>query len=444
MVSGTQDFSLSKNEKEKITSVVETTHSHKRLHDPKEIGIELLLFYCSYRALISFLLFDFQPIVLVVTSLFAIYNILFKRTLTSLNRTIVIFLLLNWVYIIVNGLLFFKKETFIKGITQYILFLLIIFISCNGLQITIIKRLLKYLVFINIPNALGSIFETITKRYILPNSHYQFNDDGMIRTAAFNGDMIALPIILGICVMICIYYFSRNKKLLYLSLSFLFFIAAVASQSRGPLVAIMVSLVITFIMYNNSKNKGSLSPTVIGRILSICLLFLLFYILVVETNIFSNTPLAHFAQRIRTIFVWDNSNGDHSNASRILIWGFWIKQFTLHPLLGQGIGVTGSDLDVTKGATESAVLKRLVELGAIGTVINITMLVLIIVHSINTIKRADEKNKMLYCTIFSFLIMMCIEGLVLQIDEYYTATTVVWLFTPILFSRNKEQMGVMQ
>lgn len=211
---------------------------------------------------------------------------------------------------------------------------------------------------------MGSIYESIVGKYILPNSHFQFLDDGNIRTAAFNGDMIALPVFLGISACYEFAHYLKDKKHIRLLMVAVFMIGLFVTHSRGPLVGTCLGLAIIYLLDSKrrARHKG-INKKIIVRIFAIAALGALAFFVIVYSPILDNTPLAYFAARVRTIFVWDNSNGDHSNATRVYLWRYFWNMFLHNFMFGIGIGSTGTDLAVTIGSTESGLIKRLVELG---------------------------------------------------------------------------------
>lgn len=409
----------------------------------KNICVYLLLLYCSYRALIKCILFDLQPLVLILVCVFGILRFIKCRIYKEIDETFILLLGSFWIYIVLNGMFLFNADTFIKGLTQYILFMMPMFACWNLIDINSFDSYARFIIVVNIPNMLGGIYEGITGKYILSTSHVQYNLDGKIRTAAFTGDMIALPMILGMCVILCMYLRSKSKGKKYVILGLLDLISILLTQSRGPLVATIIGMVFFFILTSNNTSSSLFkSKKVLLRVISMCFVLMLLYFVIIKTSLLDSTPLAHFAWRMRTIFTWTNSENDHSNATRILIWMKWIDEFKARPLFGAGIGITGSDSLVTKGPTESAVLKRLVELGIVGTVLSFGMLSRIIVCSIKKIRDCTTSrtaNRNVYISVFSCVILIFIEGMVLQVDEYFIATTYMWSFLSVVLSKSNRR-----
>lgn len=396
----------------------------------KMIGIYLFLFYCSYRALISELLFDINPIVIIILFLAGGFNSIIKKGYKSFDSRFLILLIIFWCYVFLNGLFFYNLNTLIKGITQYILFVMPLFLIRLDKKKSIVG-LFKYYVFLNIPNAVGSIIEYITGKYLLSTSHIQYVNEGVLRTAAFTGSMIELPLLLGISLIFCLYLYNEcDKKKVYLVLGILNCIGMILTQSRGPIVAVLVSI-LTYYILNGSVKKYD--KKIIRRIGIVIILFLIAYIFIFELGVLNDTGLQPFVERAKTVLVWTNNEYDHSNATRMNIWRYWIEQIKFHPVFGIGIGVTGSDRTVTMGVTESAILKRLVELGIVGTVLSFSLY-------FRFFKLANKKifsnhfSKKEVLVVYSIFVMLVVEGLVLQIDEYFQATSVFWILAPLVLA----------
>lgn len=406
-----------------------------------ELYLLLLLLYCSFRATFEVFIPVIQTLILVLTLIIGSYKFLTRYKYYS--KTILGILIINYLYIIANGLFFWNLPTFEKGITHYIVFTLVLFLFADSWDKFEIDRDLNIFSKFNIINACGSIYEAIRGEYILPTSHVQFNDDGRIRTAAFNGDMIALPIILGICALIELYLFIKDKKIHRLFLIFLYYIAILVTQSRGPLVGSVIGMVVFILFLNADKYKKRIwNRKLKKRIAFLICIAALLYIIVVKSNILDGTSLEHFAIRMQSIFIWDNSNGDHSNATRVNLWKYYFEMIKEHPVFGIGIGKTGTDLDVTIGSTESGLVKRFVELGFVGAFINLFFLAVLEIKIVINLIRINGRKKMTALLSFCVSIIVLIEGIILQIDEYYTITTIYWLFVSLAIAKKPNRNSI--
>lgn len=394
------------------------------------IFVYLLVLVCSYWGLIHYLTMDITPIVVVLLALTSAISFLKFTPFKKYTKEVIWAVILNWSLVIVMGLsINFNYDTFEKGITQYILFPLVFISFCSIVQKVKFDKLFRFIIFINIPNLLGSFLEHSTGNYLLPTSHMQYIDGGVIRTAAFVGDMISLPLILGYCTIISVYLAISKRKIVYLVVAILYAASTFVSQSRGPFMATIIGVIIMFILMSNKKSTNAMfGKKTIFAIVIVALLLWLAYYIIVESTILDHTFLEDFAERIRTIFVWDNSNGDASNATRVEIWLNMYYLFLQNMWTGIGIGTTGSDRLVTIGATESAVFKRLVEIGIIGTASSVAMYIIMIRRALINIKNATSiKDKEEFIVLFSIVFVVFIEGFVLQIDEYFPATAFMWI-----------------
>ena len=401
--------------------------------------IYFLLFICCYWGLIRDLTIDITPIVVVCLCLLTFLQFIKRVPFKIYPSSVMFFLMINWLCILLLGSIHnYNYDTFEKGITQYILFPLVFIVAAKRASCINYQNLFRFISFINIPNLLGSFYEHISGNYILSTSHIQYLQDGAIRTAAFVGDMISLPLILGFCTLIVLYKCITTKNPIYLFLSILYAAGTFISQSRGPFMAMVIGAIVMLILLSNKNStKSILGRNSVIAIIFITLLLWYAYYLIVQTTILDNTVFAGFADRIRTIFIWDNSNGDASNATRVEIWINMFDMFLSNPWLGIGIGTTGSDRLVTIGATESALIKRLVELGLVGMTINLAMYFVMLRTALVNIRNThDIKDKEIKIVLFSIVVVILIEGIVLQIDEYFPATTFMWIAMAYLCSRS--------
>ena len=390
--------------------------------------IYFILIICCYWGLIRDITMDITPIVLVFMCILTLFQFIKKIPFKTYPPSVMFFLMVNWFTILLLGTIH-NYDTFEKGITQYILFPLVFIVAAKRVSYINFQKLFRFIVIINIPNLLGSFYEHISGNYILTTSHIQYLQDGAIRTAAFVGDMISLPLILGFCTLVVLYMSITTKKPIYLFLSIIYAAGTFISQSRGPFMAMVIGAIVMLVLLSNKNStKSIIGKNSIVALMFITLLLWAAYYLIVQTTFFDNTFFADFAERIRTIFIWDNSNGDASNATRVEIWLNMFDLFMTNPWVGIGIGTTGSDRLVTIGATESALIKRLVEIGVVGTVVNLSMyLIMLRTALLNIRDTLSIEEKEIKIVLFSIVVVVLIEGIVLQIDEYFPATTFMWI-----------------
>lgn len=405
----------------------------------KEFFLRLFLIYCSYRAFISEFFFDIQPIVIVFITLGGIFNFFSKKIYRRIDMKFMLFLTAFWTYILVNGIYFLGQDTFAKGVTQYILFLMPLFAFWGCVDELNFDSISAFLIYINLPNAVGSIYEGITGSYILSSSHSQFIIDNKIRTAAFIGDMISLPLVLGFSLLFCVYLYIKSKNKKYIVYGVLNFIGIIASQSRGPLVAIVVAMVSYYLISGGYKNSRRNYGKIFYRVFIVLLVAAMLYLIIVHTRILDNIGLSQVSERVKSIFAWENSERDHSNATRVFIWNKMLQLFLKNPMIGIGIGLTGSDISVTIGATESAILKRLVELGISGTFLNFLMLLRLLQCALKKVKMGDE-NCYIYAVVLASIVIIFVEGVVLQVDEYFAATSYMWCLASLLLTKNTKEI----
>lgn len=125
--------------------------------------------------------------------------------------------------------------------------------------------------------------------------------------------------------------------------------------------------------------------------------------------------------RMRMLFDW---KGDSANLNRIRIWRWAIEYWKEAPLIGHGACCTDLNYSGYISVTESGVLKRLVELGVIGTILQYLTIIAPIANGINKI-RLHKSNPQVLVAIGT-LIAYFTEDCILQRYTSPEYTTILW------------------
>ena len=121
------------------------------------------------------------------------------------------------------------------------------------------------------------------------------------------------------------------------------------------------------------------------------------------------------------IFDW---TGDSANSARIDHWNWAIKYWKESPLFGHGACCTETRYSGYISVTESGFLKRLVELGLIGTVLQYLTMLIPLLKGINRYRRAEIGGASIL--FFSILLAFFVEDLILQRYTGMEYTIISW------------------
>lgn len=354
------------------------------------------------------------------------YTIIIKRIYKKLSSTVVLFFISNYLYVIVQGLLYGNTQRFQIGIKTYVLYSLVFFVSMYLYRYIDIEKFISLFIGYGVLNSIVSILEFYTKKSVITGEslkHY-INGGVLVRTLGLNGNYFICAVILGLCSLFAFYRLQKKINFFNISTFFILIFGVLSTQSRGPLVGTVVALVYLYLV--KGENNSYISKKIV-RFIGIVIIISVFIIWVLNTDLdISNTTINTFLIRIRQIFDW---RGETANVERIQRWNKALVWMSEKPLFGHGIGSTGSDV-ASMGVTESGILQRIVDLGIVGTFFNIGMII-----SVMCKYKKDSKIKNInpYCKIFSAAILLIIvEDFILQIFASMDIMLLFWIFMGFL------------
>lgn len=270
-------------------------------------------------------------------------------------------------FVLFDALLQNSIKVISRCIYEYIMYMLIMFYFIEMRKKINLLQCLKIISFWGAIISLLTWFEYITKQYLLTDlSQYGqifYVGSNGFRAAVFTRSFLSHGVVLGVFAIISVYVWYETRKSIFLLIGILSFVAILATGSRGPLVSFFVALAFfyfadTFWIQKRRSKKDKFFLVGIG-----CL-SLLIIVLSVEVDPASSS-ISYFIYRIQNIFNW---KGDAGNSGRILIWKKAVQEWFLKsPIIGIGPSKTGSWGDGSLGVTESGILKKLCELGIVGT-----------------------------------------------------------------------------
>lgn len=283
------------------------------------------------------------------------------------------------------------------------------------------KNFLNFLIIFGVVDATVSIIEFITHTQMFPvtgQSSMVVQYNGSIRTYGLNGNYFILAEILCVCGLAAFfkYLMKKDKKALvffvYISIGLL------TTGTRGFYLSYFIGIVSMYLMGLQIKMTKELLIRLLGTIVVVLVLVYIIFFSDIQIGI---RGVDAVLIRFRTIF----DTTENANSVRLLVWNKAIAEWKVRPLLGNGASITDPNYIYSLGVTESGFLKRLVELGVVGTVLQYSTMFVPFFRGIKKYKKA--KNKNYYCVFFiNIVISFIIEDMVLQMYTGIEYTVLIW------------------
>jgi len=380
--------------------------------------IGFLLIYMFFKVLIDDYTYGIFKIVLVgiVLGYVLLWLIEEKKYKTDylLFLAIIIFCFYVFLQAIQEDFVFFSR-----AIYEYVFYILILFVATAAYKhINIIKlyRIVEYF---------GIIILLITFAQALSS----MGQSG-IRIQGISRSEMVQGTLLGIYSMFALFLYYKEKKKRHLLLFLLAFLAIIMSGSRGPLVATAVGFTVQFLVNLYIKKGRKAIYLIVGLCCVLIPIIIIFFS--ADFNI-ENKTIAYWVSRMQSIINWKHDAG---NVGRLFKWEKWFKIFLDNIWLGIGPSKTGSwNVKFTLDVTESTLLRLWVELGIVGFVL-FCIPIIICLASVRR-KNFTVSQKKLLTLHFSILILIIIEGLMLQILEDITVAFFFWWTIGIIYSISK-------
>lgn len=336
----------------------------------------------------------------------------------SVHRTglILTFLVFSF-YILADGVLQSSTKQLVRAVYEYIFYMLMFFAMAWLVPRADICKGLRILALWGVVIACLSWVEFFTKSYLISN----IESGQTFRATVFTRSFLSHGVMLGIFSVVCMHFFYTEKKLWYLPLGLFCFVSILTTNSRGPLVAFGVALVLQYLLNAYISRKHSYKRFVASVLLSVGLLA----VLVVMFGSFTtgNATVDKFLYRIRSILDW---NGDAGNVGRLVYWNQAVDWFRSNIWFGIGPSQTGSWGAGSIGVTESGVLKRLCELGLVGFGIYYCFVGSVFCRGICSYIRQDDGGKRVLTLWFALMSAMLINDCTLQSTEEIMVAFFMW------------------
>ena len=357
------------------------------------------------------------------------------------------FVLINFmffIYVIINGIINGNIKRLIYGGYQYILYGMIFYAMYIFIKKIDIKKFLNYIIIFNVMNSLICIYEYITRRNLIPSDYGQIAYDGVViyRGRAFFGSFLNAGVVLAMSVFLALFfvikfYREKNKKqaFVYLGIILIYILGIFSTGSRGPLVSLVGGLLFLFVTYSVLISERRKQNIIILSILIILGLVSLLIILNIDTSKIDNSALSFAIHRIQTIFDWTTDPG---NVMRIERWNFGLDLFKQSPLWGVGIATTGAKGlgTFSLGVTESGVIKKLAELGIVGSILFYAQFIYIGMISYKNIFSKDNifEKRIFILLLISSIVALLIEECIYQALEAEVVAFYLWMFVAFIFN----------
>lgn len=330
---------------------------------------------------------------------------------------IVLIYVLLVIYVLINALIQDSTRQLTRALYEYCFYFFMIF----GMSYYIGKfrnlgQIDKCLKFVNIWGLLIAIlswYEYFSRSYILGGNFRQtiMNAYGF-RAAVFTRSYLSHAIILAFFALIALYLYMKFKERFFLFSFVGQSVSILTTSSRGPLVALVISIIVFYILDRNRQGVH-LSKKLI-TIMSVLIFALFAWWFLNSSFVTGNDTIDYFLYRTRQIINWTSDAG---NLGRISIWKNTFSYIQDNVFFGIGPSQTGSWGSESIGVTESGWLKYLCELGVIGIAILIAFLASIIKLGVNQYKTASSQYKLFMILCFSCVTLLTINNITLQSSE---------------------------
>lgn len=396
----------------------------------------IMLYYCIFY-LCTFYLFDVMvgrifKYIFFACLIYGIIGYFFRKLISKSLKYNTVFILGVAVFLVFVFQCFNVKESeqMMRGFYQYPFYLLIIcstsYMSRNVNIDNMIKLLTRYGVVLSV----CALYEQISHHYIVGvgiNGYFykailvDENTSSSIRAAVFSGSPLVFGMLMAILTVISFYCLLQKKCVLNFIVMLANFFGLVLSYSRAPLVFTVISMAFMYLYYDNEllfRLKKS-------RVTKILFYFFLALLLLLLSSLFI-PKVAFLFQRVMTIFNWDSND---ANVTRFVIWQNVLKMiFDGNTFwIGEGPGYASGAIGF---ATESGVLKRLLELGVFSFFLYYFFLYRCVKKGTEISRKRNNKY-----VILSRSVILCIllEDIILQITESVSIAFFLYFFISLLY-----------
>lgn len=348
-----------------------------------------------------------------------------------------------YLYVIVNAYVYGGKELFSYALERYIFYTMPLFlIPFFGDKINW-YRVLNFMAVFGVVDSFVSIIEFATKQRIFlmgsDSADIIYVTDESIsvsRTYGLEGNYFLLAEILCVCGFSAFILFRYFKKKWAFVSFIIISIGILTTGTRGYYVSYAIAFVFLF-FYTQKKgykrNKMILNVSIL--LLGIIAIYLVLFTKISAGIASVNTVLT----RIRMIIDW---SGDTANIERVVHWLNAIARWKSSFWFGNGACCTDTRYSGYVAVTESGVLKRLVELGTVGTILQYLTMIVPLRQGIKRIRRGEFKGSYYVPFFGAIIISFLVEDIVLQRYTAIEYTNIIWTAIAMLAYSNPSKNNI--
>ncbi|MBO4845824.1 MAG: O-antigen ligase family protein [Lachnospiraceae bacterium] len=338
----------------------------------------------------------------------------------------IVLLIVFYIYIICNALAYGGTELLYLGAERYVFLTLPLFAMPLVYKHLNWKKLLEFISLFGIIDATCSIVEFVTHNALFPAANVDsrvemhMSSYYIVRTYGLNGNFFLLAEILSVCGLASFFLLRFYKEKKWIIAFMIISIGILATGSRGYYVSYGVGLVVMYLADNNHKR---ITHKQLFKIFLIFLgIVLLLFFLIGTDYLTGIDKVDQIIVRFRMIF---NFTSEDANIGRLNKWNWAIHEWIKSPLFGNGACCTDTRYSGYYTVPESGILKRLVELGVIGTTLQYASMYVPLYIGIKKYHRGGKKDPIvIFC--ISILVCFFVEDIILQRYTGVEYTIISW------------------
>lgn len=403
-----------------------------------------LLYVLMRPFLINYVSSYCKYLFMLLVAMAGIITLLSRRCVGKIGYKELLWLFISYIYILGNAYFLDGAELFSMSLTAYVFYTFPIIIMPLLMQRINWRTVISFASAFGVIDAGISIIEFLNRKQMFPMLGVEGEVETItkagayiVRTYGLQGSYFILAEVLCFCGFCAFYLYRFEKSKLHLFSWIIISVGILTTGSRGYYVSYAAGIVVMFFCeFFFNKSNGIKKKNIIILLAVLMLVFIIMY-LVLGTNITTgNRNIDVIINRIRMIFDWE---GDSANIQRVSIWKQSIDYWKQAIWVGHGACCSDIRYSGYIKVTESGVLKRLVELGVIGTVIQYITMIIPIKKGITKLfsYKLDSNCLPFIGTIVAFLV----EDFVL---ERYTApeyTVLLWTSIAYLAYYEREEQS---
>lgn len=404
------------------------------------------VFYCTLIYLLmrpfinTYFTESFKYIMVLALVYCAVKCLCNKHTLDEIGGVELLLFFGAWVYVFFSAFLNGGFELLIYTAERYM------FYSIPLLVMPIIRKrtdwngVLKFLGAFGVVDSFVSIAEFVTKKQMFVMGVEQVVQqqwgDNSLRTYGLSGNYFLLAEILCLCGLAVLYLYLTKRKMYYLIEFVIIAIGIFTTGSRGYYVAFFVGVCMMVLM--DGMVRGLKTRTLLKG-LGIAFFLVLAVLVVFGTTLTTGIDFIDtILSRCRSIV---DFSGNKANSTRATIWVKSIAKWQQKPFWGWGAQCTDVRYSKFKSVTESGILKRLVELGIFGTILQYASMLLPLGKGVKRFK-SNPYGYRPFIFFISLIFTLSCEDIVLQQYTSMEYTIFIWLaLSFILTTKNEDQLG---